>query len=121
MGSRAIGRPGATERAAACAVIVLATACGDRAPPALWPEPPPPTLAEPIGVGDTTGDRDPEPTRATEPATEPAPAGDESGAQPAPPPEPDAKAEPAADAKAPPKAPAGTPPTEPSARAREPR
>lgn len=24
--------------------------CGDRSPPALWPEPPPPTLAHPIGV-----------------------------------------------------------------------
>ena len=30
--------------------VVLACACGDRSPPALWPEPPPPTLAVPIGV-----------------------------------------------------------------------
>ena len=33
--------------------------CGDRAPPALWPEPPPPTLAEPIGV--QHGGRAPDP------------------------------------------------------------
>lgn len=28
---------------------LLAVGCADRAPPALWPEPPPPTLATPIG------------------------------------------------------------------------
>ncbi len=26
--------------------------CGDRSPPAMWPEAPPPTLAVPIGVAD---------------------------------------------------------------------
>lgn len=29
--------------------VLLVAACGDRAPPPLWPEPPPPTLAKPIG------------------------------------------------------------------------
>jgi hypothetical protein len=30
--------------------------CGDRAPPALWPEPPPPTLAAPIGIDEGEGE-----------------------------------------------------------------
>ena len=28
---------------------ICVAGCGDRAPPPLWPDPPPPTLAEPIG------------------------------------------------------------------------
>jgi hypothetical protein len=36
-------------RRAACLWLWIA-ACGDRSPPALWPEPPPPTLAKPIGI-----------------------------------------------------------------------
>ncbi|MFO0632292.1 MAG: hypothetical protein U0168_05515 [Nannocystaceae bacterium] len=32
------------------ASVALPAGCGDRSPPALWPEPPPPTLAHPIGV-----------------------------------------------------------------------
>jgi len=39
-------------RAVAVVGLLLVCACGDRAPPALWPEPPPPTLAHPIGVED---------------------------------------------------------------------
>ena len=35
--------------------VLSVAACGDRAPPALWPEPPPPTLAKPIGVEDPEG------------------------------------------------------------------
>jgi hypothetical protein len=38
-------------RARRCALgLVLLAGCGDRSPPALWPEPPPPTLAKPIGI-----------------------------------------------------------------------
>lgn len=36
-----------------CALSLLCVglcACADRSPPPLWPQPPPPTLAEPIGV-----------------------------------------------------------------------
>lgn len=36
----------------AALAVAGVSACGDRAPPPLWPEPPPPTLAEPIGEGD---------------------------------------------------------------------
>jgi len=60
-------------------------ACGDRSPPALWPEPLPPALAEPIGVADpstaapsasgTVGDPKVEPAPAKpEPKPEPEPA-----------------------------------------------
>jgi hypothetical protein len=31
---------------------VSSVSCGDRSPPPLWPQPPPPTLSEPIGVED---------------------------------------------------------------------
>jgi hypothetical protein len=31
-------------------VVVALAGCGDRSPPALWPEAPPPTLAKPIGI-----------------------------------------------------------------------
>ncbi|MBK8238480.1 MAG: hypothetical protein IPK74_23370 [Deltaproteobacteria bacterium] len=41
-------RPAA--RALASAACWMLAGCGDRSPPALWPEPPPPTLARPIGV-----------------------------------------------------------------------
>ena len=60
----------------ALGLFVLA-ACGDRSPPALWPEPPPPTLAKPIGID--------EPPKATEVATSTTgdDAGDESKAGPA--------------------------------------
>ncbi len=39
-------------------VLLAVDGCGDRSPPALWPEPPPPALAVPIGV---------EPTETTTP------------------------------------------------------
>ena len=43
---------------AAILLALLAIGCVDKAPPALWPEPPPPLLAEPIdaGEGGETGD-----------------------------------------------------------------
>lgn len=65
-------------RARHCALGLFAlAACGDRSPPALWPEPPPPTLAKPIGID--------EPPDATEVATSTAgeEAGDEGKAGPA--------------------------------------
>ncbi|HWB80629.1 MAG TPA: hypothetical protein VG755_36955 [Nannocystaceae bacterium] len=37
-------------RAGCSAIVMMILGCGDRSPPALWPEPPPPTLARPIGV-----------------------------------------------------------------------
>ena len=60
-------------------LVAAGAACGDRSPPALWPEPPPPTLAKPIGIDEpvheatdvaTTGDTDavPAPTSADDPA-----------------------------------------------------
>ena len=46
--------------------IASGMGCGDRSPPALWPEPPPPTLARPIGV-DIDAQRKPaEPTEPDE-------------------------------------------------------
>ena len=41
------------------ALVWSALGCGDRSPPAMWPEAPPPTLAVPIGVSDPqrSGDR----------------------------------------------------------------
>lgn len=42
------------QRVAVACVFGLTGACGDRAPRALWPEPPPPTLAKPIGIEDPT-------------------------------------------------------------------
>lgn len=41
------------------ATMLLVAACGDRAPPPLWPEPPPPTLAKPIGQEPPAADREP--------------------------------------------------------------
>lgn len=35
-----------------CVSLAATVACGDRSPPALWPDAPPPTLAAPIGVDD---------------------------------------------------------------------
>jgi hypothetical protein len=63
--------------AAAAAVIAPLLGCGDRAPPALWPEPPPPTLAAPIGIDEGAGEgelRPPgEPPTAPEGGEAPAP------------------------------------------------
>lgn len=66
--------------------MCLALGCGDRSPPAMWPEPPPPTLAEPIGVGGPSAPAEPGVDRKSEstPARTPAgegsdPADDESG------------------------------------------
>lgn len=39
----------------------LALACVDKAPPAAWPEPPPPTLAKPIEAPKTQSEAPPEP------------------------------------------------------------
>lgn len=71
-------------RRIAAIVVVLLGACGDRSPRALWPEPPPPALAEPIGVAD------PSAPSASPPAT----VGDAKVEPPAQ--DADAKAEPAA-------------------------
>lgn len=49
-----------------------AAGCGDRAPPALWPEPPPPTLAKPLLVDEPTT------LDATAPGTDGAAAVDDS-------------------------------------------
>jgi hypothetical protein len=37
-------------RAVGLVIVLQLLACGDRSPPALWPEPPPPTLAAPLGI-----------------------------------------------------------------------
>jgi hypothetical protein len=50
------------------------TACVDKTPPPLWPTPPPPTLAEPLGARPTI----------LKPAVAPAAAPDEPAASPAP-------------------------------------
>jgi hypothetical protein len=39
-----------------CIASGVVVGCGDRSPPALWPDPPPPTLAAPIGVDDDPSD-----------------------------------------------------------------
>jgi hypothetical protein len=51
-------RPRRRHLRAATVLAFVATGCVDKAPPALWPEPPPPLLAEPIdaGEGGETGD-----------------------------------------------------------------
>ena len=47
-------------------------ACVDRAPPAAWPEPPPPTLAEPIQAdGTSKKEADPKDSTAEEPGANP--------------------------------------------------
>jgi hypothetical protein len=60
--------------AVAAAVAALLTgACVDKTPPPLWPTPPPPTLAEPLGVkpriSETPASAEP---AAVEPAAAPA-------------------------------------------------
>jgi hypothetical protein len=73
--------------------------CGDRSPPALWPEPPPPTLAHPIGVDIDAQTKkpaepdaaeplnpdleppEPEPEQVEPPADPPPPAPEESDAK----------------------------------------
>ena len=55
-------------RAAGLVIVLQLLACGDRSPPALWPEAPPPTLAAPLGIA--------------EPSTEPAAATDVAAAEP---------------------------------------
>ncbi len=62
-------------RAAAILFCLLPWAivgCGDRSPPALWPEPPPPALAEPIGVADpsATPPSEPAPKSVGDPKVE---------------------------------------------------
>lgn len=86
-------------RARRCALVfVVLAACGDRSPPALWPEAPPPTLAKPIGID--------EPVRAVTDPTEPPSPTDAAGA-----PDVDATAQPAPTSADSPYPAGGTPPT----------
>lgn len=76
----------------ACVWLWAAAGCGDRSPPALWPDPPPPTLAAPIGVDEEPSEtavdvpRSPEATPSpvvttTPDAKTPAAASDAKGAR----------------------------------------
>lgn len=61
---------------------LLLMGCADRAPPPLWPTPPPPTLAEPIGVVEPEGgwgSREADPQQDDEPAVAPASVDDGAG------------------------------------------
>ncbi len=83
-------------RLVVCApVLLVMSGCPDRAPPPMWPDPPPPTLAEPIGGSDEPKASDAPATDARAPPspggagadetdgavdTDPAPAADPDGA-----------------------------------------
>ena len=89
-------------------VLLAVDGCGDRSPPALWPEAPPPALAVPIGVepaATTTGGQAPErsaPQRAEPPELAPPKSATPDSTDPAPtkpdPTEPAPKPTPAASA-----------------------
>ncbi len=70
--ARLVDRLHSWPAAALAGAMMLAglVGCADRAPPPLWPEPPPPTLAEPIGEPVL----DEEPPPAVEPAGDAEPA-----------------------------------------------
>lgn len=60
-------------RRTAAILFVSSIACGDRSPPAMWPEPPPPALAEPIGVADPSAPAPSASGTVGDPKVEPAP------------------------------------------------
>lgn len=76
--------------------LVVVPGCADKAPEPKWPEPPPPTLAEPIGQEAAAGDKPgTQPVESEEPgnpqrsATDaPGPAAGAAGDEPEPAPEP---------------------------------
>lgn len=67
-------------RVVTIALVAALTGCGDRAPPALWPEPPPPTLAEPIGAQKGAPETDPAPP-GDRPAAAEGPGATEAGTE----------------------------------------
>lgn len=52
---------------AAAGAALLTGACVDKTPPPLWPTPPPPTLAEPLGVTPRISEPPPAEPEAAEP------------------------------------------------------